>query len=119
MNLKDCIEEFLIHFPEYKPYYLEHFNDYGEVLGHVFFGDCINIKLFELLKTNADIDSIGKPLDGDNRASYGIIDIQLESEPEFEIRRISYSISEVLYLAKERDFPYTEKYEVILSSGLL
>ncbi|WP_407309954.1 hypothetical protein [Desulfosporosinus sp. SB140] len=51
-NLQDTVDKFLIEFPEYNSYYFEHLNDYGEILGHLFFGDCINIKLFNLLKEN-------------------------------------------------------------------
>jgi len=63
--------------------------------------------------------SVGKPLDGDNRATYGILSIQSGALPEFEIRRVNYQISEALKLAKDRNFPFPEKYMNILISGLL
>lgn len=66
-----------------------------------------------------NVGSIGKPLDGDNRASYGIIELNAEGKPEFEIRRIRYSIPEVLKLAKAGGFPFIEKYETVLTRGLL
>ena len=66
-----------------------------------------------------NVGSIGKPLDGDNRASYGIINLESEAKPEFEIRRIHYSIPDIVGLAKVRDFPYVKKYEDILTRGLL
>ena len=66
-----------------------------------------------------NVGSIGKPLDGDNRASYGIISLKSEAKPEFEIRRIHYPIPEIVSLAKVRDFPYVEKFETVLTRGLL
>jgi len=60
MNVQDCVEKFLIVFPEYKPYYIEHIDSYGEILGHVFFGDCVNLKLFDLLQKHTDKDMIRK-----------------------------------------------------------
>ena len=47
-------------FPEYKYELEEHLNDYGELLGHVFFGDIIDIHLVELLETETDISRIKK-----------------------------------------------------------
>lgn len=66
-----------------------------------------------------NVGSVGKPLDGDNRASYGIVNTRQDDEPEFEIRRVNYSISEILNLAKVENFPNVEKYETVLTRGLL
>ncbi|MHB1392976.1 MAG: metallophosphoesterase family protein [Clostridia bacterium] len=66
-----------------------------------------------------NVGSVGKPLDGDNRAAYGIVSIQSGGLPEFEIRRINYPISEALKLAKDRNFPFLAKYMNTLHRGLL
>ena len=63
--------------------------------------------------------SVGKPLDGDSRAAYGIISLQSGVLPEFEIRRINYPITEILELAKDRYFPFLDKYVNTLTRGLL
>jgi len=46
--------------------------------------------------------SVGQPRDGDARAAYGILDI---AKMEFQIKRVSYHISEVQELMKRYDFP--------------
>jgi putative phosphoesterase len=80
-----------------------------------------HVPYFEVIngKYIFNVGSVGKPLDGDNRAAYGILSIQSGVLPEFEIRRINYPISEALKLAKDRNFPFLEKYTSILYSGLL
>jgi len=52
--------EFIELFPNYKTDYDEHISDYSELLGHVFFGDVINIPLTSLLKLNYDKETIQK-----------------------------------------------------------
>lgn len=54
------IQYFLEVFPENKEMYLEHLQMYDELLNHIFYSEAINIPLFELLKTNLDIDLITK-----------------------------------------------------------
>lgn len=54
--------------------------------------------------------SIGRSLDGDNRASYGIIDFTLRNNPKFKIKRVNYSIDETIKLAEKNKFPNIEKY---------
>ncbi len=39
-------------FPEKKQALMQHYEDYGELLGHVFFSDEINVPLFDLLQKN-------------------------------------------------------------------
>ena len=39
-------------FPEKKQASLQHYEDYGELLGHIFFVDEINVPLFDLLQKN-------------------------------------------------------------------
>lgn len=58
--------------------------------------------------------SVGKPFDGDVRASYGIMELSLESEPRFVHRRVSYDLKEVLQLAREREYPHLQKFEAML-----
>ncbi len=58
MNVEECALQFIEEFPEYNKAYHEHMNDYGKVLGHVFFGDVINETLTVLLKKNEDINVI-------------------------------------------------------------
>jgi putative phosphoesterase len=54
-----------------------------------------------------NVGSIGTPLDGDNRASYGIIKIK-DKNPQCSIRRVAYPINKTLTMAKNRDFPNLE-----------
>ncbi|MDE6747471.1 MAG: hypothetical protein K2K21_00170 [Lachnospiraceae bacterium] len=39
-------------FPEKKQALMQHYEDYGELLGHLFFSDEINVPLFDLLQKN-------------------------------------------------------------------
>lgn len=57
--------------------------------------------------------STGRPNDGNNLASYGIIDFTF-SEPTFEVRRVYYSIEETVQQAKKEGFPYADTYEKLL-----
>jgi len=50
--------EFVGLFPQYQAEYDEHMADYGELLGHVFFGGVINLPLTALLKENRDEETI-------------------------------------------------------------
>ena len=54
MNVVEYAKIFIKKFPEYNKALNEHMNQYGELLGHVFFGDIINKQLFELLKYDRD-----------------------------------------------------------------
>jgi hypothetical protein len=47
-------------FPEYTQELENHLISYGELLGHVFFGDLINPHLVELLRREVDTDRIEK-----------------------------------------------------------
>ena len=60
MTKEQCVSEFIELFPHHKADYEEHIKDYSEILGHVFFGDVINIPLTSLLKANTDSVSIKK-----------------------------------------------------------
>ncbi|NOU96673.1 YfcE family phosphodiesterase [Paenibacillus sp. LMG 31456] len=54
--------------------------------------------------------SVGLPFDGDNRASYSIIDIQGKNIST-QIRRVSYDIERVIRIAKDRSMPDIEPFE--------
>lgn len=60
MNLQECIVTFLESFPEHEQMYREHIDFNGELLGHVFFADSINLPLTQLLMENTDIENIQK-----------------------------------------------------------
>ncbi|MFX1447610.1 MAG: metallophosphoesterase family protein [Promethearchaeota archaeon] len=60
-----------------------------------------------------NVGSIGMPLDGDNRASYGIIKIK-NQVPKCSIRRVPYPISKTLSIAKTREYPGLNNYKEIL-----
>ncbi|KLU61544.1 phosphodiesterase [Peptococcaceae bacterium CEB3] len=68
-------------------------------------------------KAMFNVGSVGRPLDGDNSASYGIIDLSAPKKPKFEIRRVQYSITDTVSRAKKIGFPYTEKYEKVLMNA--
>lgn len=60
--------------------------------------------------------SVGNPLDGDNRASYGIIDFD-GSEVKLLNMRLEYDFEEIIEAAKERSFPNAESYEKVIKKG--
>lgn len=60
MNKEYFAKKLIQLFPEYKVEYQKHLEDYGEILGHVFFSDMINLTLFNLLKLNQDTELIQK-----------------------------------------------------------
>ncbi len=45
-------------FPEHKGRLDEHIKDYGELLGHVFFGDLINERLYNLIKYERELETV-------------------------------------------------------------
>jgi putative phosphoesterase len=67
-------------------------------------------------KTIFNVGSIGMPLDGDNKASYGIIKIE-NGNPKCSIRRVTYPISEILAIAQDRGFPDLENYKKKLTEA--
>jgi putative phosphoesterase len=60
--------------------------------------------------------SIGLPFDGDNRASYCVVDIQ-RPNVSVQIRRVSYDIEKVIRVAKERSMPDVELFEAAVRKG--
>lgn len=67
-----------------------------------FIGELDEKKLF-------NVGGVGISFDGDNRASYGILDCS-ENGIELVIRRIEYPVNELLRLAKEKNFPNFDAY---------
>lgn len=61
--------------------------------------------------------SIGLPFDGDNRASYAIIDIDRQNIA-VQIRRVSYDIEKVIRIAKDRSMPDTDLFEEAVRKAL-
>jgi diadenosine tetraphosphatase ApaH/serine/threonine PP2A family protein phosphatase len=61
--------------------------------------------------------SIGFPMDGDSRTSYGLLEIRDNGEIEFTIKRIPYDLNANLRIAKLRKFPYLDDYEIKLRSA--
>ncbi|CAG7646559.1 metallophosphoesterase family protein [Paenibacillus allorhizosphaerae] len=54
--------------------------------------------------------SIGLPFDGDNRASYALIDVT-GRDIAVHIRRIAYDIDQVVRIAKDRNMPDVDLFE--------
>ena len=63
MDVEYYARKFIQTFPEYAQEYTEHIEDYGELLGHVFFGAVINSQLSKLLRINEDKTRIQKYTD--------------------------------------------------------
>jgi putative phosphoesterase len=55
--------------------------------------------------------SVGLPMDGDTRASYGILEIGDNGMVKFEIKRVNYNLNENLKIAQSRKFPNINDYE--------
>jgi putative phosphoesterase len=56
--------------------------------------------------------SVGLPFDRDNRASYAIVDIDVENgNIAVQLRRVVYDIEKVIIIAKERSYPDVEFFE--------
>ena len=66
-----------------------------------------------------NVGSVGRPLDGNTQASYGILDISISDCPQFTIRRISYSVTDTIRLARELSFPNLDKFEYSLLNATL
>ncbi|USG67424.1 metallophosphatase family protein [Brevibacillus ruminantium] len=60
--------------------------------------------------------SIGLPFDGDNRASYAIVDIQ-KQDMAAQIRRVSYDIEKAISIAKDLFMPDVEAFEYALRTA--
>lgn len=60
--------------------------------------------------------SIGAPCDGDNRASYAVIDIE-PSVFSIQIRRVAYAVERTLAIARERQMPDIDALEYWLTTA--
>ncbi len=82
------------------------------VCGHThvpYIGQAVGKRIF-------NVGSVGRPLDGNSLASYGIIDFST-GLPTFEIRRVYYPIEKTVQMAKETSFPYIDSYAKSLVSA--
>lgn len=60
LNKEYYAQKLIAVFPAAKEVYDKHLEDYGELLGHVFFADVINEPLIGLLASNTDTAAIGE-----------------------------------------------------------
>ncbi|MCR8644624.1 metallophosphatase family protein [Paenibacillus sp. N1-5-1-14] len=60
--------------------------------------------------------SIGTPFDGDNRASYAIVDL-MGSDIAVQLRRVTYDVEQAIAIAIERDMPDRESFAYALRTA--
>lgn len=60
--------------------------------------------------------SVGTPFDGDNRASYAIVDLN-KQDIAVQLRRVTYDIEKAITIAKERNMPDVEYFEIALRTA--
>lgn len=61
--------------------------------------------------------SVGLPFDGDNRASYAIVDIE-NGGISVQLRRVAYDIESALQIARKRAMPDLDSFEYALRAAL-
>jgi len=66
-----------------------------------------------------NVGSVGRPLDGNTLASYGILDLSSPGNPQCSIRRINYPVDKTIGLAREFGFPNLDAYEWSLLNARL
>ncbi|MBS7530659.1 hypothetical protein IC619_009160 [Hazenella sp. IB182353] len=77
LSADELVKDFLVIFPEYIEEYREHMEDYGELLGHVFWGDIFTYILISKVKEDEDLPWIRKTFDFFERmASEGDDDVR-------------------------------------------
>ena len=104
-------------FPEFQRAYQDHLRGYGELVGHVFFGDTLNAVLFSQLETNEDPGIIRQYIDfvedmyangdGDVRNIVEVTILERLGDEEAVLRNAFSYFSEELMLASqsvERDW---------------
>lgn len=64
-----------------------------------------------------NVGSVGRPLDGNVSACYGIIDLYKPRNPEFILKRVNYPVQNTIKMAKEAGLPYFKRYEYTLSTA--
>ncbi|MED1098439.1 metallophosphoesterase family protein [Bacillus capparidis] len=67
-------------------------------------------------RTIVNCGSIGMPFDGDNRASYAIIDIQ-NNDIAVQLRRVTYDIERAISIARESGMPDVKLFEYALRTA--
>jgi putative phosphoesterase len=65
-----------------------------------------------------NVGSVGRPLDGNIAACYGILDLGKPHNPEFFIQRVAYPVNETIRRAKESGLPLFKRYEYTLANAL-
>ncbi|MCI8422126.1 MAG: hypothetical protein HFF50_01125 [Lawsonibacter sp.] len=98
-------------FPEFQREYQDHLRGYGELVGHVLFGDTLNRALFELLETNRDRETIRRYIDfiedmyangdGDVRNIVEVTILERLGDEETVLRGAFACFSEALMLASQ------------------
>ncbi|WP_304519697.1 metallophosphoesterase family protein [Clostridium estertheticum] len=76
-----------------------------------FIGEVNNKKIF-------NVGSIGNSLDGDNRISYGILDIS-KKEIKFANRRIEYPINGIIDISIKNKFPLLDEYKSVILTACM
>ena len=66
-----------------------------------------------------NVGSVGRPLDGDKSASYGILDLSLLESPQFMVKRVNYSIDETIKISEQLNFPNMKKFKYTLESATI
>jgi diadenosine tetraphosphatase ApaH/serine/threonine PP2A family protein phosphatase len=82
------------------------------VYGHVHNAFVRNVQRRTVINTG----STGNPTDGDNRASYAVLDVEGGSVG-YILRRVPYDIDKTVAVAKHVDLPYLEQYTTAIRSG--
>lgn len=68
-------------------------------------------------KVIVNAGSVGFPVDGNNKSSYVILDIN-EKGYNFYFKRVEYNIEKVIYDARVKELPNFEKYQKVIKSGI-
>jgi putative phosphoesterase len=58
-----------------------------------------------------NVGSVGRPLDGNISASYGLLDLHEPGKPDLLLKRVNYPVHETIRMAKESGLPYIKIYE--------
>jgi len=66
-----------------------------------------------------NVGSVGRPLDGNTLAAYGILDLSSPDNPQCIIRRINYPVDKTIGLARKFGFPNLDAYEWSLLNARL
>lgn len=66
-----------------------------------------------------NVGSVGRPLDGNQSASYGILDLDVVDSPKFIIKRVNYSIEETIEISEQLNFPNMKKFRYTLENAAI